>query len=307
MIQVNGICKFYGNKKAVENLSFEIREGEIIGLLGLNGAGKSTILKILACFLRPSSGDARIGNISLSDDAQRVREIIGYLSDTPPLYDEMTVESYLRFVARLKNVPKSDLSESVQDAIVKTNLGDVRAQVLQELSHGYRQRVGIAQALVHRPKILILDEPINGLDPVQIAEMRDLILSLKGQHTVILSSHILSEITKTCDRILVIDNGRLVAEGSEEDLLAQGDANVSIKMEAIVGEEFVQNLRKADHIQNLNAEIQGQMTIFDIQTDEDIRANLAEMVVSSGGELLTLQRNKAELENLFFKLINSES
>ena len=235
MIEVSGISKFYGQKKAVENLNFSINEGEIVGLLGLNGAGKSTILKVLGCFLLPSQGEAKVGAYSVTHDSHKVRQLIGYLPDRPPLYKEMTVEDYLVFVAKLKDTPTSLVSQYVGEAIEHTNLEDVRFRTLEQLSHGYQQRVGIAQAIVHKPKVLILDEPINGLDPIQIAEMRDLILSLKGRHTVILSSHILSEITKTCDRILVIDQGELVAQGTESELMGLGDGLMNIHLELSKG------------------------------------------------------------------------
>ncbi|MCX6129030.1 MAG: ABC transporter ATP-binding protein [Proteobacteria bacterium] len=231
MIEVRSISKFYGNKRAVENLSFKIQDGEIVGLLGLNGAGKSTILKILGCFLVPSHGDAFIGGHSVIESPDEVRRMIGYLPDTPPLYNEMKTRSYLQFVARLKNVAEHQVAAFVEEAMSKTNLGEVAEMRLGELSHGFRQRVGIAQALVHQPKVLILDEPINGLDPIQIVEMRDMILSLKGHHTVILSSHILSEITKTCDRILVLDRGALVAEGTESQLRTQVKQGLEVRIE----------------------------------------------------------------------------
>jgi len=214
MITVRGLSKYYAGEPAIEDVSFSIESGEIVGLLGLNGAGKSTILKILGCFLMPSGGSAEVSGHSIEDNPDLVRSVIGYLPDTPPLYNEMTVRKYLSYVAQLKDV-KSDVDEHVRSAMSQTNLDEVADVVIGNLSHGFRQRVGIAQAIVHRPKVLILDEPINGLDPVQIVEMRDLIISLKKKHTVILSSHILSEITKTCDRILIVDKGKLVAESSQ--------------------------------------------------------------------------------------------
>ncbi|SMF55395.1 ABC transporter ATP-binding protein [Pseudobacteriovorax antillogorgiicola] len=308
MIEVNGICKFYGQKKAVENLSFKISDGEIVGLLGVNGAGKSTILKVLGCFLLPSVGEARIGGYSVTHDSEKVRQLIGYLPDRPPLYHEMTVEAYLSFVAKLKDAPGDQIASYVEDAIKQANLEDVYDRQLGQLSHGYQQRVGIAQAIVHKPKVLILDEPINGLDPIQIAEMRDLILSLKGKHTVILSSHILSEITKTCDRILVIDKGQLVAEGNEKELMGNMDGAMDIAIEVdrwddglgdkIMGIEGVQSV--TDHRQEAT-------TTLDIACNLDLRGQIAKCVVESGVQLLALQKKQAELESLFFKLINTES
>lgn len=306
MIEVRSISKFYGNKRAVENLSFTIKDGEIVGLLGLNGAGKSTILKVLGCFLIPSHGDASVGGYSVQDAPDDVRRMIGYLPDTPPLYNEMPTREYLRFVARLKNVPTPQVDGYVDDAMKKTNLHEVSDVRLGELSHGFRQRVGIAQALVHKPRVLILDEPINGLDPIQIVEMRDMILSLKGQHTVILSSHILSEITKTCDRILVIDRGRLVAEGTEMQLRGQVKQTLEVRVE--VG-AFDNQVREALRVLNGVLEIKENSKngfFLDIQCAADIRGEIARTVVQAGGRLLGLGKKEAELETLFLKLIKTD-
>jgi len=306
MIEVRSISKFYGNKRAVENLSFTIKDGEIVGLLGLNGAGKSTILKVLGCFLVPSHGDARIGGHSVLEAPDDVRRMIGYLPDTPPLYNEMPTREYLRFVARLKNVSNNDVPAFVDDAMKKTNLHEVADVRLGELSHGFRQRVGIAQALVHKPRVLILDEPINGLDPIQIVEMRDMILSLKGQHTVILSSHILSEITKTCDRILVIDRGRLVAEGTEAQLRGDVKQNLEVRIEV---EAFEAHVREALRVLPGVLEIKESRRnglFLDIQCSSDIRGEIAKTVVGAGGRLLGLGKKEAELETLFLKLIKTD-
>lgn len=306
MIEVRSISKFYGDKRAVENLSFTIKDGEIVGLLGLNGAGKSTILKVLGCFLIPSHGDARVGGYSVLDAPDEVRRMIGYLPDTPPLYNEMPTRDYLCFVARLKNVQHEQVPAFVDEAIRKTNLQEVSQVRLGELSHGFRQRVGIAQALVHKPRVLILDEPINGLDPIQIVEMRDMILSLKGQHTVILSSHILSEITKTCDRILVIDRGRLVAEGSETQLRGQVKQGIEVRVEV---ETFDAQVREALRVLNGVLEVKEVRTnglFLDIQCASDIRGDIARTVVQAGGRLLGLGKKDAELETLFLKLIKTD-
>lgn len=303
MIEVRSISKFYGNKKAVDALSFGIREGEIVGLLGLNGAGKSTILKMLGCFLVPSQGDAFVGRNSVLQDPDAVRRMIGYLPDTPPLYNEMKTKSYLEFVAQLKNVARSDVRRLVDQAIGKTNLQEVANSRISELSHGFRQRVGIAQALVHQPKVLILDEPINGLDPIQIVEMRDLVLSLKGQHTLILSSHILSEITKTCDRILVIDRGRLVAEGTEMQLRGKGSNNLEVLVEV---EGAVNGLVSAmRNIPGVTQVLEKNSSLV-VSCSKDVRPEIARCVVEGGGRLLTINKKEAELETLFLKLVKGE-
>lgn len=307
MIEADGLSKIYNGSYAIDRVSFQIQEGEIVGLLGLNGAGKSTILKMLGCFLLPSGGSAKVAGFAVDQDPHEIRKLIGYLPDTPPLYDEMTVVDYLRFVARLKDVEDSRLNQAVSQAIEKTNLQDVLRYRLSELSHGFRQRVGIAQALVHDPKVLILDEPINGLDPVQIVEMRDLILSLRGRHTVVLSSHILSEITKTCDRILVIDRGRLVAEGSETALekklaknmriLCDIDRAVSDPAKLFEGMSGVTAVRSVALGQDNNT---GRIVI---ETEGDARAAIASHIVKAGIGLLGMTREDAGLEGLFMKLV----
>ena len=306
LIEVQGLSKFYGLHAAVRDVSFKINEGEIVGLLGLNGAGKSTILKILGTFLLPSAGSASMGGYSVEEHADQVRELIGYLPDKPPLYDEMRVVPYLRYVAQLKNVTPNLIDQRVADVLRKTNLEDVAWQQLGELSHGFRQRVGIAQALIHDPRIIILDEPINGLDPVQIVEMRDLILSLRGKHTVILSSHILSEITRTCDRILIIDKGRLVAEGQEADLNKAFVRSMRIVAE-VRGNVSELELRKMAGVKTVAVVpgTQPESKIVTIECDGDIRSDVARAVVSSGAELLELGRDGDGLESIFMNLVRS--
>ncbi len=305
MIEVNNLSKYYFGHMAVEQVSFKINAGEIVGLLGLNGAGKSTMLKILGCFLMPSSGSAKIDGISVEDDPQSIRGKIGYLPDTPPLYNEMTVRKYLVFVARLKDIPPGEVEGRVTEAIEKTNLQGVADAAIDSLSHGFRQRVGIAQAIVHMPKLLILDEPINGLDPVQMVEMRDLIVSLKKHHTVILSSHILSEITRTCDRILIIDKGRLVAEGNEDDLHHGGKGGVHIHCEVdSANEALVKTIRGVAGVSNVQ---QAKSNLIRIEAKADVRAAVAKAIVESGAGLLSMQRQDAGLESLFMKFVNSNA
>jgi ABC-2 type transport system ATP-binding protein len=308
MIIVDQISKFYAEKRAINEMSFSIDSGEIVGLLGLNGAGKSTVLKMLGCFLMPSKGEARVGGYSIKTEPQKVRRLIGYLPDTPPLYDEMSVYSYISFVARLKGVDRSSLDTMVSASIEKTNLSDVRNTRLSDLSHGYRQRVGIAGSLVHNPKVLILDEPINGLDPIQIVEMRDLILSLKGEHTVILSSHILSEITKTCDRILVIKNGELVAEGREEDLRSGATASYEIDIQVVSpSPDFQKQLKLINGVIAISSFEDENGHWYRLQCEKDIRSNLAKYTVEKGYDLISLKKNKAELESLFMNLLGKDS
>ncbi len=305
IISAKGLSKYYGDYAAIDDVSFEINEGEIVGLLGLNGAGKSTILKILGTFLLPSAGVAKISGYCVEQDADSVRGLIGYLPDTPPLYEEMKVVPYLRYVANLKNVPKNLIDARVEDVVKKTNLQEVCWQPLGELSHGFQQRVGIAQSLVHDPKVLILDEPINGLDPVQIVEMRDLILSLRGRHTVILSSHILSEITKTCDRILIIDQGRLVAEGREADLEKAWARNMRVHLEVRGGASIEAALKGISGVKEIKLAKGADTSTYTLELDGDVRSQIAAKVIAAGGELLELSRDGDGLEAVFMKLVNS--
>ncbi len=308
MISVEKLSKYYGGFRAIDNVSFRINEGEIVGLLGLNGAGKSTILKVLGCFLLPSDGKASVAGFSVDENPHEIRKLIGYLPDTPPLYDEMTVRSYLEYVAKLKNVPSNRVKERVEAVMDQTNTTGVQEKRLGELSHGFRQRVGIGQALVHDPKVLILDEPINGLDPVQIVEMRDLIISLKGRYTVVLSSHILSEITRTCDRILIVDKGRLVAEGTEAQLQGRMMQNMKLScdVESLQG-SFDSELRKLEGVTGVELQ-RGVAAGTDrllIETDRDVRAAVAAKIVGSGVGLLGMTRADTGLEGVFMKLIKT--
>ena len=214
MIEVEGLTKYYGARAAIRDLTFSIGRGEVIGFLGLNGAGKSTTLKVLGCVLLPTAGRVVIDGFDVTRDPHEIRKRIGFLPDTPPLYNEMTVGGYLDFVARLRGVPAREAAGRVAEVEKKTAIADVHDEMIATLSHGYRQRVGLAQAIVHNPALLILDEPTSGLDPEQIVEMRSLIHGLRGEHTILLSSHNLPEVSQTCDRLLVIHQGSIVAVGS---------------------------------------------------------------------------------------------
>lgn len=230
MIEIQELYKYYGDRRAIGPLTTQIEKGEIIGLLGLNGAGKTTTLRVLACDLLPTSGTVKVGGFDVVSSPDEVRARVGYLPDRPPVYDDMTIEEYLEFAARLRRVPASDVKKRVDDAIEQTELGERRGQLIGTLSHGYRQRVGIAQAIVHRPEFVVLDEPISGLDPLQIVEMRRLVRSLGGTHTVVVSSHNLPEIRETCDRILVIEDGRIAWSGTEAQLSQEFDQGMQVEV-----------------------------------------------------------------------------
>lgn len=304
MIEVNGLSKYYEGRPAIKDVSFAVKEGEIVGLLGLNGAGKSTILKVLGCFLLPSEGQVSVAGYSVEEDPDMIRQLLGYLPDVPPLYPEMTVKSYLDFVARLKNVSRQQVSAYVNDAIEKTHLQDVLDYRLGELSHGFQQRVGIAQAIVHRPKVFILDEPINGLDPIQIVEMRDLIKSLRGEHTVILSSHILSEITKTCDRILIVDRGKMVAEGDESQLTAEATQALQINLQVTLpSDKLIKGITAIMGVEKVHIPNQSQPGHIAIRTSGDCRGSIAKVAIEHGGELLGLSKEESGLESIFLKMV----
>lgn len=305
MVEVRGLRKIYGDKTAISDVTFEIGQGEIVGILGLNGAGKSTVLKILGAMLLPSAGEARVGGHSIEDNPDEVRKLIGYLPDQAPLYDEMPVKTYLEYVAGLKGLDAKAARSAAESAMERTNLTDVAWSPLGSLSHGFRQRAGIAQAIVHNPRLVILDEPINGLDPLQIVEMRDLINSLRHDHTVILSSHILSEITRTCDRILIIDQGRVTAQGSERDLRDRIHSRQTISIELAGGDDpsihaLVTRLASIGGVSNLRA----QGRTISLQTHDDNRPVIARTVVESGIGLAGLTRQDDGLESLFMKLVS---
>ncbi len=221
MIRVSELAKYFGGKRALGPVSFEIQDGETVGFLGLNGAGKTTALRILACDLRPSAGQVVVGDVDAVENPHAVRKQVGFLPENPPLYPDMTVRDYLAFAGRLRGMSPTELGRRIPEVLELTHLTGVHDELIRSLSHGYRQRVGVAQAVVHKPRLLVLDEPTRGLDPVQIVEMRQMIRNLKVNHTVLISSHILPEISETCDRLLVLGEGSIIARGTEDELSAR--------------------------------------------------------------------------------------
>jgi ABC-2 type transport system ATP-binding protein len=308
MIQVKGLTKYYGEHAAIHDLNFDIDRGEVIGFLGLNGAGKTTTLKVLGCVLLPTAGEVTVDGIDIARDPHAVRRRIGFLPDTPPVYGEMTVGRYLKFAAELRGVSGADAPAAVAEAEEKTSTREVHDQLISSLSHGYRQRVGVAQALVHKPKLLILDEPTSGLDPVQIVEMRSTIRALRGEHTILLSSHILSEISQTCDRLLVIQRGEIVAQGTEQDLAAQLGGGGTIEVE-VVGPaqraiEVVTTVTGIGACRVLR-ETDGS-ALISLEGSPDLRPKVARALIGNGIDLLRIDRGAARLESIFLKLTSKE-
>jgi ABC-2 type transport system ATP-binding protein len=306
MIEARKLSKYFGERAAIRDLNFTIASGEVVGLLGLNGAGKTTTLRTLACLLLPTAGTVSVDGIEITADPYAVRRKIGFLPDVPPLYPEMTVGAYLTFAARLRQVPRREVAARVAEAEGKTALREMHGELIGELSHGYRQRVGLAQAIVHKPALLILDEPAAGLDPAQVVEMRNLLRGLRGDHTVVISSHFLSEISQTCDRLLVLHGGELVGQGSEAELaatMAQGRHTIEVevrkagpglaaRLDALAGVTQTQE----------HATPEGG-TVLTIAASNDVRAEIARLLVSSGCDLLRLEsKTQLSLESIFMSL-----
>jgi ABC-2 type transport system ATP-binding protein len=318
MIEVDGLSKTYGSTAAIKDVSFRVAPGEILGFLGPNGAGKTTTMRILTGYLPASEGTARIAGKDVHTDSMAVRQSIGYLPETPPLYPEMTVEGFLYFVARIKGVSAGDRATKVTSAIERCNLQEKRKVIIRKLSKGFRQRVGIAQAIVHNPPVIILDEPTVGLDPRQIIEVRNLIKSLAGEHTIILSTHILPEVSMTCDRITIIDQGQIIATDSPEHLVERltGQSGYRIELrgdearglavlQAVPGVVKVNVVPSADLADRLP---EGHR-IFQVSLgagSDDLGGAIASSVVMQGLELFELSRSRASLEDVFINLTTQD-
>lgn len=310
MIEVKNLCKSYGNKLAVDNISFSAAESEILGFLGPNGAGKSTTMNILTGYLSSSGGEALINGIDILEDPVAAKRDIGYLPEQPPLYLDMTVDEYLSFVYQLKKcrLPKKSHLDEICGLVKIT---DVKKRVIRNLSKGYRQRVGLAQALVGNPKVLILDEPTVGLDPKQILEIRTLIKRLGKNHTVILSSHILSEVQAVCDKIVVIDKGRLVANDTTENLShnLSSDHKLTVQIEGPAKE--VQSLLKAipDMMEvHVNRNVEKNVTEYELNAKEgaDIRREVFKRMAGRNYPILLMRSSELTLEEIFLKLTTGD-
>lgn len=311
MIQVEGVTKRYGPKTAVSNISFEVERGEIVGFLGPNGAGKTTTMRILTGFLPPTLGTASVAGFDVGKSPIEVKRRIGYLPESPPLYPEMEVGDYLRFVAAIKRIPKKEIPRRVDAVLERTATGAVRDLLVGKLSKGYRQRVGLAQALIHGPEVLVLDEPTSGLDPKQIIEVRSLIRSLAGEHTILLSTHILPEVAGTCGRVIIINEGRIEASDTPENLTAQLQGANSLLLDIDGPSEEVRERLELDLAVRkvVEHEARNGRTVWRVEADKDdnLTRRLAEAVVTSGWGLYGMQSLGLSLEDIFLKLTSDES
>ncbi len=306
MIQAESLTKYYGEVRALDGVSFRVEKGEIVGLLGPNGAGKTTAMKILTCFLPPSSGTARVAGHDIFDDPLAVKRSVGYLPEEPPVYTELTVEEYLAYAARLKGLARGEVKAARARVMDKCGLGDVAGRLIGNLSKGYRQRVGLAQALIHNPPVLILDEPTVGLDPAQIIEIRGLIRELAREHTVVLSTHILPEVTATCQRIVIINDGSIVAVDTYENLSQQVGTSRRILLKVRrPGPELADKLLALPGVLDVEPGDDGALRVESRQ-DRDLREEVARTVVESGAGLLELAGVAVSLEEVFLRLTTEE-
>ncbi|HVL69869.1 MAG TPA: ABC transporter ATP-binding protein [Vicinamibacterales bacterium] len=310
MIEVQHLTKRYGRVTAVDDVSFRVERGEILGFLGPNGAGKTTTMRILTGYMPATEGRAMVAGYDLFDRPIEAKRRIGYLPETPPLYPDMTVREYVDFVARIKGVPSRERKDRVDAVMRRTHVADMAERHCAKLSKGYRQRVGLAQALIHNPEVLILDEPTAGLDPKQIIETRDLIRSLAGDHTIVLSTHILPEVSQTCQRVVIINKGRVVAVDTPENLTARlrGAETMFVQVDA-EGADAGPVLSALPGVTRvIAADQRGTVTSFEVESDRgtDIRRELARAIVTRGWGLLELRPMRMSLEEVFLQVTTEE-
>jgi ABC-2 type transport system ATP-binding protein len=316
MITVDGLSKRYARNIAVDNISFEVQKGQIVGFLGPNGAGKTTTMRILTCFLPPTAGNAAVAGFDVLKQPMEVKKRIGYLPEAPPLYPDLEVSEYLRFVGKLKGIPGSELSKRVDEVSDRCAIADVRKKLISKLSKGYRQRVGLAQAIIHNPDVLILDEPTSGLDPKQIHETRALIKSLAGDHTIILSTHILPEVEQTCEQVIIISKGKVVAKDTVQNLTnrLRGSEAISVEVETRNGsldpaivQERLEQVSGVSRV--LNRDSRNGRLVFEVESlqGRSIRGDLARAVVESGWDLNELRPVALSLEDVFLQLTGTDA
>ena len=310
MIEVEGLTKVYGNTTAIDSLTFTVQQGEVVGFLGPNGAGKTTTMRVLSCYMPPTSGTARVGGYDIRTQALDVRRRIGYLPEHVPLYTDLTVTQYLSFVAEAKGLSRLTRRQRVGEAIERCLLQDARGRIIGKLSKGYRQRVGLAQALLGDPPILILDEPTIGLDPKQIIEIRSLIRDMQGERTVILSTHILPEVSMVCQRVIIINEGRIVAVDTPETLTRrlQRSTQVLLQIDGPPDQVSVRLREAPGVLQVAMKDGAGALRRYLVETDKDrdLRQELARVVCTSGWGLLELRPVDMSLEDIFIRLVTEE-
>ncbi len=315
MIKVEALTKKYARTIAVDQISFAVAKGQIVGFLGPNGAGKTTTMRMLTCFLPPSAGTATVAGFDVLEQPMEVKQRIGYLPETPPIYPEMETAEYLKFVGQLKGLSGADLQKRVDYACDRCAVADVRKKLLGKLSKGYRQRVGLAQAIIHNPAVLILDEPTAGLDPKQINETRDLIKGLAGDHTIILSTHILPEVEQTCEQVIIINQGRLVATDSVRNLQARARGAESVlvdvagrnrNLEAGIVQQKLEQVAGVSRV--LSRGQDNGHAVFEVESQKGrfLRGDLARTVVECGWDLNELRPIAMSLEEIFLQLTGSE-
>ena len=307
MIKVEGLSKIYGEHIAVDDISFEVKEGHIYGFLGPNGAGKSTTMNIITGYISPSAGTVEVNGYLMGKDTLKAKKSIGYLPEIPPLYPDMNVKEYLTFVAKIKGIAKSEREAEISRVMEATAITDMQKRLIKHLSKGYKQRVGIAQAILGSPKVIILDEPTVGLDPEQIIEVRTLIKSLKGDHTVILSSHILSEISATCDEVLVIANGRMVACDTTENLLKNHknvkNIKINVKGDKEKIEEVLKGIESLEEVKFI--EDKGESSVFEVSCDasKDVREDISFALSDARLLILEMSEETSSLEDIYLTLV----
>ncbi|MBI4181033.1 MAG: ATP-binding cassette domain-containing protein [Chloroflexi bacterium] len=301
MIKVENLTKYYGKRLAVDNISFNIDKGEIVGFLGPNAAGKTTTMRILAGFLLPTSGNAWVADYNILSQSLQVRRHIGYLPEAVPLYSDMTIRSYLNFAAQLRGLDKKRIRARIEEVVEICHLEEYVDVLIGKLSRGFRQRVGVAQAIIHEPEVLILDEPTIGIDPIQVAMTRQLIRELGKEHTILLSTHVLSEVSIICQRVIIINEGKIVAEDSIENLSSMIGGSRRIRLEVSnPSAKVVERLCQIEGISRVSQE--GSQYILECSTGEDPREKIMESVVQNGWTLLSLESVEMSLEDIFLKL-----
>ena len=310
MIEVEHLVKSYGQARAVNDISFKVEKGEILGFLGPNGAGKTTTMRVLTGYLPATGGTARIAGFDVFEQSMEVRKRIGYLPETPPLYPEMTVTDYLTFVARIKGVATAEIPNRVAEAMKMATLTERKDELIKRLSRGFKQRVGIAQAIVHNPDVIILDEPTVGLDPNQIKEVRSLIKNLAGQHTIILSTHILPEVEVTCDRVVIINKGSIVAVDTTQNLTKQLKGGERVRLQVKGSPEALRDsIARIEGVRSVEVKSnEDSLVTADVESESgaDLRAQIASRVVSGGFDLLELRAVNLSLEDIFMQLTTEE-